>query len=82
MQRNVIEQKLRILFHDLFGIAPEELTEASSPDTIPAWDSLQQLNLVVAIEQEFAISLSDEQIVEMLNFGLVVEIVSAALEAR
>ena len=39
----------------------------SSPETIPTWDSLQHLNLVLALEQEFRIQFTPEEIELILS---------------
>lgn len=79
MERREIEKRTRIIFADLFGIPEDSITEESSADSIENWDSLQHLNLVTGVEEAFGVTLSDEDVVEMLSFGLVVEIVGAAL---
>ena len=52
----------------------EQLNEETSPDNIKAWDSLMQMNLVLALEEEFGVVFTEDQIVEMLNLQLIVEI--------
>ena len=39
------------------------------------WHSLKQLNLVVAFEEEFEIKLNDNEIIEMLNYPFIIEVV-------
>jgi len=55
----------------VFGVNESEIDENSSQDTVLKWDSLGHLNLVVALEEEFSIQLSDEQVLELLNYKLV-----------
>jgi acyl carrier protein len=55
----------------ILGINAEELSEESSPDTIATWDSLNHLNLIMAIEGEFDVSLTAEDAMDMRNVGLV-----------
>lgn len=50
-----------------------QINEESSPDSITGWDSLKHMNLVLALEEEFNVQFSEEQIVEMLNVTLVIE---------
>ena len=50
----------------------------SSPETIPTWDSLQHLNLVLALEQEFRIQFTPEEIEQILS----VEKAAAVLEEK
>ena len=43
---------------DVLGVPIEKVNDESSPDTTQAWDSLSHINLILALEAEFAISLS------------------------
>ena len=45
------------------------------------WDSLMQLNLVSAIEQEFQITLSDEESIDLNSFAAALAIVQDKLSA-
>jgi acyl carrier protein len=82
MKREEIEIRLRKIFHDLFNCDPASINADSSPDNVGGWDSMQHLNLVTSIEQEFEISLDEQQVVEMLSFGLIVEILDQALKSK
>ncbi len=70
--------RIRSIFSDIFQVPLEEVTAQSSPDTIPNWDSLQHLNLVLALEQEFHIQFTPEEIEELLS----VELVAALLDEK
>lgn len=50
---------------EVLGVALDLLSAESSPDTIPSWDSLNHLNLVMALEGEFGVSLSVEDALAM-----------------
>ena len=65
------EDKLYRILSQVFGIPASQLNEEGSPDTIPNWDSLSHLNMIVALEAEFGISLTPEQAMEMLSVKLV-----------
>ena len=69
-----MDDKVRQIMALLFEVNAEEINLESSPDTIDNWDSLRHMNLVTALEEEFEIRFSDEQIIEMLNFQLVLEV--------
>jgi acyl carrier protein len=77
-----VEVRVRQIFADLFGIDPDTLTEMTSADQIAAWDSLQHLNLVASVEEEFGIDITEQEVVEMLTFGLVVDTLRQALERK
>ena len=40
-------------------------------DTVSQWDSVKHLNLVLAIEDTFNVSLTEEQSLEILSFPLI-----------
>lgn len=60
----------------VLGIPADRINDDSSPENIESWDSLKQMNLVLALEQEFGIRFTDEKIVQMLSVGLIVQAVS------
>ncbi|MDP9202133.1 MAG: acyl carrier protein [Gemmatimonadota bacterium] len=65
------ETKLKQVLADVFGVDVSRINDAASVDTIEKWDSLNHLKLVLALEEQFGVSLSEERIVEMLNYPLV-----------
>jgi acyl carrier protein len=76
------EGKLREIFALLFQIDPGSLSDTSSPESIPAWTSLQHLNLVLALEEEFGISLTPEDATRMQNLKTVREVVGQRMTTR
>jgi acyl carrier protein len=70
--------RVRNMFSDVFQIPLDEVKPESSPDTIANWDSLQHLNLVLALEQEFNVQFTPEEIEQLLS----VELVAALLEEK
>jgi len=67
----VSEEKLKQVLADIFNIDVSTIDDLTSVDTVEEWDSLKHLNLVLALEQEFDITLSVEQTVEILNYPLI-----------
>ena len=80
--RAVITEKVTGIFYQLFSAKSGSITLESSPDTVDGWDSLQHLNLILALEEEFGISLTEDQMVEMLSVGLIVEILAESLASK
>lgn len=65
------EDKLKQILADIFDIDVTSINDTTSVDTVKEWDSLKHLNLILALEQEFNISFSIEQTVEILNYPLI-----------
>jgi acyl carrier protein len=61
----------------VLGIDEQSLSEESSPDTIQSWDSLNHLNIILAMEQEFGIELSVDDAMNMVNIGRIREMLRA-----
>ncbi|HEY6301534.1 MAG TPA: acyl carrier protein [Terriglobales bacterium] len=68
MTANVLEQ-VRSVASDIFGIPADKITAESSPETIERWDSVQHLNLTLALEEKFGVQLEPEDIEQMKNIG-------------
>ena len=66
-----MEDRLRLVFARVFTIAPESVTTDSKPQTVAGWNSAGHLNLVLELEAEFNIQLSDEEVVTMVTFQAV-----------
>ena len=56
-----------------------EIDENASPDTIETWDSLAHMNLIVALEEEFGVTFTNDEIMEMLNYKLIFEILKSKI---
>ena len=73
----VIEE-LRRLAADILEIDLEDLPPESSSETIESWDSVQHLNLVLAIEEQYGIQLDPEQIGGGVTLEDLAELVESA----
>jgi len=69
MSENI--NKLKKIISTVFELDIASVDDNASVDSIESWDSLSHLKLVLALEQEFNISFSEEQSVEILNLPLI-----------
>ena len=70
----MVEDRIKNVMSAVFEIPVNQIKDNSSTDTIESWDSLKHMNLVVALEEEFKIELTDDEIIEMMNYLLIIEI--------
>ena len=77
-----MEKKLKNIFSEVFNVAISVINDKSSPDNIESWDSLKHTHLIVALEESFNISFVPDEMIEMLNFGLVKNIVEEKLRKQ
>ena len=71
--------EVRKMASDIFGVPAAKLTADSSPDTVESWDSVQHLNLILALESEFKLHFEPEEIDRMKTIGDVSALVAAKL---
>jgi acyl carrier protein len=68
---NPTDTRQRVLraVSQIMDVPPDQLGDSSSPDTVDSWDSLRHMNLMLALEEEFGIKFSDEQLMSMSTVG-------------
>lgn len=70
-----IYEELNEIFRDIFDDESINLTPETNSDDIEDWDSLEHINLVVAIEKKFGIKFSMDEVTGMKNVGEMVKII-------
>lgn len=50
------------IFNDILDLEAGQLTQESSPEDIVEWDSMANVNIIVALEEEFKIKFKLEDI--------------------
>jgi len=75
-----VYEQVRSIVSDLLRIPADQISAASSPENIEAWDSVQHLNLVLALEEKFSLQLSPEEIDEMKTVGDIAHLVEGKLQ--
>jgi acyl carrier protein len=69
----MLKDKIKEIMSVIFNVDITSISEDSSPDSIITWDSLKHMNLILAIEEEFNLSLTDDEVVNMSDFKTVCE---------
>lgn len=64
--------KLKDMLSVVFKVPREKINDSTSPDTLAEWDSLKHLNMVLALEEQFDISISEEDAMQMISYELIV----------
>jgi len=76
-----IYQRLTEIFREIFddqSIVPTAEMKASD---VPEWDSLNHINLIVAIEARFKIKFKSTELESLRNVGHLVELIEKKLNA-
>ena len=70
MEKSTKERILNVM-SITFETPLEKLNENSSVDNIENWDSLKHMNLVIALEEEFEISIPDDEVGNIISYKLI-----------
>ena len=77
MSREEIFERLNTVFQDVFDDEEITVNENTTADDIDDWDSLEHINLIAAVEQEFGMKFTMGQVVSMKNVGEMVSIIES-----
>jgi acyl carrier protein len=79
---NKIADRIKNVMSSVFEIPIEEINNKSTTDTIESWDSLKHMNLVIALEKEFNVQFTDDNIIQLVNMKLIMEVLSETLPSE
>ncbi len=70
------QNKLYQAVADVFRVDVATVSELSSPDTIPKWDSLGMVHLVTELEQAFEVQFDLLEIADFRNVAIIKSILA------
>ncbi len=76
------EVLLKKVMGSVFKVDPASLGDDSSIDSIPTWDSLRHMNMVLALEDEFGVAIPDNEAAFITSYPLVKRTMQRLLDAR
>jgi acyl carrier protein len=68
-----LEERLKRVFAEVFALDPDEITDDASPKTVPRWDSMNSMVLTMALEEEFDVQFTDQELMKMNSFRAIRE---------
>ncbi len=76
MSREEILAGVNRVFWDIFDDDTLVILEETTADDIEDWDSLEHINLIVAIEDEFEMKFNMGEVTSMKNVGEMISIIA------
>lgn len=80
MNRDEIISAVQNIFRDVFDDENLIISDSTNANDIEDWDSLEQINLVVAIEDLFNIEFDMDDVVNFKNVGDMINIIAKKTE--
>ena len=75
MKREEIFERLNTVFREVFDDESIEVNNQTTSADIDDWDSLEHINLIVAVEEEFSFKFPMGKVITMKNVGEMVDII-------
>ncbi len=72
---NDIKEKILAVMAAVFEIEVIHIPDEAAPGLIDEWDSLKHMSLIVALEEEFSIRFTDDELTDLINLELIQQIV-------
>lgn len=75
MSREEVYEALNEVFQDVFDDEDIRVNDATTAEDIEDWDSLEHINLIVAVEKKFNIKFNMGEVNTFKNVGEMVDII-------
>jgi acyl carrier protein len=72
-----MNEKLFQILADTLGVAPGTLSDATSVENTPQWDSVAHLNLVLSLEEAFGQRFSPDEFMRMQSVAAIKQVFAA-----
>lgn len=74
---NNMVESIKNTIASTFEVPVETICDDSSSQTIEKWDSIGQINLVMALERELGLSFTMDEILQLKDFASICKVVAA-----
>ncbi|MFC1525477.1 acyl carrier protein [Candidatus Latescibacterota bacterium] len=71
-----VERRVIRVASQILGGSEADLTVSDSPETVSEWDSLRHMNLILGLEEEFGVTFSDTEMLELVDIQSIVDVTS------
>jgi acyl carrier protein len=75
METNEIVSRLTPIFRDVFSDDALVVREDMTAGDVPTWDSLSNINMIIAVEKAFGVKFSIKDVRSLKNVGELLELI-------
>ena len=75
MEKNEIVSRLTPIFRDIFDNDALMVSEGMTAAVVPTWDSLSNINMIIAMEKAFGVNLNIKDVRALKNVGEPLELI-------
>jgi acyl carrier protein len=74
--------KVKQIISDVLDLPDVQLTRETTAEEVEGWDSLNHINIILAVEQHFGIKVRTAEIEELRNVGELVDVVDSKMAGK
>jgi len=75
-----IREKCTKVMSKVFEVDASRINDETSPDSLPQWDSLGHVQMVLGLEKMFSIKISPEEGIDLETFKMIVDCIEKKTE--
>jgi acyl carrier protein len=75
METNEIVSRLTPIFRDVFSDDDLMVSDGMTAADVPTWDSLSNINMIIAVEKAFGVKFSIKDVRNLKNVGELLELI-------
>lgn len=79
-RREAIKERLNKVFREIFDDTSINVSEDMTAKDIDEWDSLKNINLIVAIEKEFEVKFMLSELVSLQDVGAMIDLIEKKIK--
>jgi acyl carrier protein len=77
-----MDEKFIKIVADIIKVSPDKLTEDSTADTVPEWDSLNHWAVIEELENVYGIEFTIDEAIDFRNLGEIYETLQKKLKVK
>jgi acyl carrier protein len=77
MDKNEIVSRLTPIFRDVFNNDALVVSEGMTAKDVPTWDSLSNINMIIAVEKAFGVKFRIKDVRALKNVGELLELIKS-----
>ncbi|MCR5774325.1 MAG: acyl carrier protein [Lachnospiraceae bacterium] len=82
MNREEVFEKVRQIFRDNFDDDELVIVDETNSSDIEDWDSIEHINLVIAMEKAFGLKFNIKEVGKLANVGEMVDLILSMLDQQ
>jgi acyl carrier protein len=79
MKESDIRTRLNSIFQDVFDDDSIQVFDAMTAKDVEEWDSLNHINLIVAVERAFGVRFTTKEVTNLANVGEFIALIGSKL---